>query len=274
MIPLDGQALARRLNQELARQVPALPRPPGLAVVLVGEDPASRVYVSRKGTVAHRLGFVHRQVDLAADTSLPDLLRVVDALNTDPTIDGILVQLPLPAHLDAAAVADRIDPRKDVDGLTATNAGLLVQGRVGHVPCTPLGVMALLAEAGVTLRGARAVVVGRSNIVGRPMAQLLEHADCTVTLAHSRTRDVAALVRSAEIVVAAVGRPEFVAADWIAPGAVVVDVGINRLPDGLLVGDVVGAGLDHAAFVTPVPGGVGPMTIAMLMQNTFRAATA
>ncbi len=270
---LDGNALSRARADALRARVAALPRPPGLAVVQVGEDAASSVYVSRKGARAERLGFAHWTHHLPASTAEGALLALVDALNADDAVDGILVQLPLPAHIDARRVLDRITPAKDVDGFHPDNAGRLSQGRPGLVPCTPAGCMLLLAEAGVPLRGAHAVVIGRSNIVGRPMAMLLEQADCTVTLCHRHTRGLPALLAQADIVVAAVGIPGFVRGEDIRPGAVVIDVGINRLADGRLVGDVdFAAAASRAAAITPVPGGVGPMTIALLMENTLRAA--
>lgn len=270
---LDGKALAKTLNQRLAARARALPRPPGLAVILVGADPASQVYVRRKGEVAERLGFGHLQVDLPDDTPMEALLARIDALNADPTVDGILVQLPLPGGLDGRVATERIDPDKDVDGLTTLNAGALAQGRPRLVPCTPLGVMRILQDAGFDPAGREAVVLGRSNLFGRPMAQLLEQANATVTVAHSRTADLPSVVRRAELVVAAVGRPELVRADWVRPGATVIDVGINRLPDGRIVGDVATDEVaEVAAAITPVPGGVGPLTIAMLMENTFRAS--
>lgn len=269
---LDGRALARRCNQALKARVGSLERPPGLAVVLVGEDPASQVYVRKKGVVAERLGFVHRQIDLPADTPLAAIQQVVRDLNADAAIDGILVQLPLPGGLDGRAVTECIHPDKDADGLTTASIGRLAQGRPLARPCTPFGVMRLLGEAGVELQGARACVIGRSNLVGRPMAMLLEQANATVTLCHSRTRDVRSIVAASDIVVAAAGQPELVRGDWVKPGSVVIDVGIHRRGDGL-VGDVA---YDEVAAVagavTPVPGGVGPMTIAMLMENTFRAS--
>jgi methylenetetrahydrofolate dehydrogenase (NADP+)/methenyltetrahydrofolate cyclohydrolase len=270
---LDGKALAKRLNAELATRVPAVPRPPGLAVVLVGADPASQVYVRNKGLAAEAIGFRHRQIDLPADVAESEILDCIDGLNADSEVDGILVQLPLPKHVDATRVVDRIDPSKDVDGLTTLSAGLLSQGRPRFVPCTPRGVMELLREAGVDPRGREAIVIGRSNIVGRPMAQLLEQANATVTLAHSRTTDLPDVVRRAEIVVAAVGRAQIVRADWIRDGAIVIDVGMNRDAAGKLCGDVATAEVaERASAITPVPGGVGPMTIAMLMANTFDAA--
>ena len=269
---LNGKALSFRLNKALKYQAQELARPPGLAVVLVGNDPASEVYVRRKGTVAGRLGFVHRQIDLDADVGQDALLACLDELNGDDAIDGILVQLPLPRHIDADAVIDRIDPAKDVDGLSVQSVGRLSQGRGSLVPCTPQGVMVMLEDAGIELKGKRAVVIGRSNIVGRPMAMLLEQAHCTVTVCHSRTQGLPGIVACADIVVAAVGVPGMVRGAWLKPGAVVVDVGINRLDDGRLVGDVDPAGCEHVGWLAPVPGGVGPMTIAMLMRNTYRAS--
>ncbi len=270
---LDGRALSRQRNQALKARVGELQRPPGLAVVLVGEDPASQVYVKRKGVVAERLGFVHRQVDLAASTSLDAIQSVVHQLNEAPEIDGILVQLPLPGGLDGRAVTECIDPDKDADGLTTASVGRLAQGRPLMRPCTPFGVMRLLEAGGIELSGRRACVIGRSNLVGRPMAMLLEQANATVTVCHSRTCDLEAVLRDSDLVVAAVGRPEMVRGSWIKPGATVVDVGIHRRDDGSLVGDVAFAEVvEVAGAITPVPGGVGPMTIAMLMENTFRAA--
>ncbi len=271
---IDGRALARRLNQGGVKvRAAALARPPGLAVILVGADPASQVYVRQKGRVAGRMGFVHRQIDLPADTGERALLERIRALNADPAIDGILVQLPLPGHLDERAVLDSIDPAKDVDGFHPENVGLLWQGRPRFVPCTPLGVMRMLSDIGAPLSGMEAVVVGRSNIVGKPMAALLLQASCTVRVCHSRSRDLEAAVRSAELVVAAVGRPGVIPGEWIRPGAIVIDVGISRLDDGSLRGDVgFEAAAERAGWITPVPGGVGPMTIAMLMENTLRSA--
>ena len=278
---IDGKAAALTLRTEVAtetaRFTAATGRAPGLAVVLVGEDPASAVYVRSKGKAtldAGMLGFEHR---LPADTSEANLLALVDRLNADPAVDGILVQLPLPAHIDADKVTTRIDPDKDVDGFHPVNAGRLAIGLHGFVPCTPLGCLMLLrAELG-DLTGKSAVVIGRSNIVGKPMAQLLLGDSATVTIAHSRTRDLPAVVRQADIVVAAVGRPEMVKGDWLKPGATVIDVGINRVDaEGgktRLVGDVDFASASHVAgAITPVPGGVGPMTIACLIRNTLVSA--
>jgi len=272
---LDGKALGARLRAGLAARIATLPFKPGLRVVRVGEDPASGVYVRNKDRAAAEAGFDSATIHLPESTTEADLLAEIARLNADPAVDGILVQLPLPAHIRAEAAIAAVDPRKDVDGFHPLNAGRLAAGEPGLVPCTPRGVMHLLAEAGVALRGARALVLGRSQIVGRPMAQLLLGADCTVTIAHSRTRDLPAECRRAEILVAAAGRAEMVRGDWIAPGAVVIDVGINRLPDGKLVGDVAYAeAVGHAGAITPVPGGVGPMTIACLLENTLEAALA
>ncbi len=268
---LDGKALAAQVRAEVAARVAARPRSPGLAVVLVGEDPASAVYVRSKDRAARQAGIAARTVRLPATTTEAALLAEIRALNDDRLVDGILVQLPLPKGLRTDAVLDAIDPAKDVDGLTPTNAGLLASGRQGLVPCTPKGIMRLLAQT--PLAGARAVVLGRSVLVGRPAAALLTAADATVTLAHSRTRDLVALCRSAEVLIAAIGRAEMVRGDWIAPGATVIDVGINRTADGRLVGDVAYAqAATVAGAITPVPGGVGPMTIACLLENTLEAA--
>ena len=256
---------------------------PGLAVVIVGEDPASQVYVASKGRMAESCGFKSVTHRLPADTAEADLIALVAALNADPTIHGILLQLPLPKPLDPLPVIRTIAPEKDVDGLNEANAGRVALGDFGRafVPCTPAGAMLLIRSVVPDLAGKHAVVIGRSNLVGKPVAALLLAADCTVTMAHSRTGDLPGLCRSADVLVAAVGRPEMVKADWIKPGAVVIDVGINRVPapdkgEGKtrLVGDVDGSGASAvASALTPVPGGVGPMTIAMLMENTLVAAT-
>ena len=280
---IDGKAFAGKLRERVGEQAAkfeaASGRKAGLAVVLVGEDPASQVYVrsKHKATVAAGMeSFEHR---LPADTSEADLLALVEQLNADPAVDGILVQLPLPDHLDEQAVIAAISPDKDVDGLHVTNAGRLAVGQSGFVPCTPLGCMMLLTDRLGDLSGLEAVVIGRSNIVGKPMAQLLLDANATVTIAHSRTKDLPNVVKRADIVVAAVGRAEMVKADWLKDGATVIDVGINRLPPadgaekGRLVGDVDYAGAQGVAgAITPVPGGVGPMTIAVLLRNTVVAA--
>ncbi len=270
---LDGRATARALAPALRARVAALPRPPGLSVVIVGEDPASQVYVRTKGRRAKANGFRSDTHILAEDPPQADLEALLDQLNEDDGVDGILVQMPLPSHIDSAAVLARILPEKDVDGFHVINSGLLAQGRPALVPCTPLGVMRMLARTDIQLTGMEAVVLGRSNIVGRPMAMLLEQANATVTVCHSRTRNAAAHLLRADLIVAAVGRPNFVTADMVKDGAVIVDVGINRLADGSLVGDVDFAGVkDKCRAITPVPGGVGPMTIAMLMENTVTAS--
>ncbi len=270
---IDGKKLAEITRTSLAETIAKLNFVPGLAVVLVGDDAASAVYVRNKDRAAHSVGIAARTIRLPATTQQAELLAVVAQLNADPDVDGILVQLPLPKSLDTQAVIRTIDPAKDVDGLTPTNAGLLAAGQPGLVPCTPLGVIKLLEYAGVTLRGTRALVLGRSVLVGKPVAALLTAADATVTVAHSGTRDLAVECRRAEVIVAAVGRPEMVRADWVSNQAVVIDVGINRLPDGRLVGDVATAEVaEIASAITPVPGGVGPMTIACLLENTLAAA--
>jgi methylenetetrahydrofolate dehydrogenase (NADP+)/methenyltetrahydrofolate cyclohydrolase len=271
---IDGRVVAGTMRAELAVRIATLAFRPRLAVVLVGDDPASAVYVRNKDRAAQSVGIEARTIRLPAATGQAELMAVVAGLNADPGIDGILVQLPLPSGLDTQAVIQSIDPAKDVDGLTPANAGLLALGQPALVACTPLGVMKLLAHAGVALRGARAVVLGRSVLVGKPVAALLTAADATVTIAHSRTRDLEAECRRADVLVAAVGRPEMVRGSWIAEGCVVIDVGINRLADGRLVGDVA---FDECAAraraITPVPGGVGPMTIACLLENTLTAST-
>jgi methylenetetrahydrofolate dehydrogenase (NADP+)/methenyltetrahydrofolate cyclohydrolase len=274
---IDGKSIAAALRARIGAEVARLPAPPGLAVVLVGEDPASAVYVRNKGTATREAGMRSIEHRLPADASQAALLALVARLNADDEVDGILVQLPLPRHVDAQAVIAAIDPAKDVDGFHVVNAGLLATGGDALVPCTPRGCMVLLRESGTRLAGAEAVVIGRSNIVGKPVAQLLLAADCTVTLAHSRSRDLPAICRRADIVVAAVGRPEMVRGGWIRPGATVIDVGINRIgtADGRhrLVGDVAfEEAAEVAGAITPVPGGVGPMTIACLLENTLAAA--
>jgi len=277
-ILLDGKAVSQKVRAEVAARAAELAvrigRPPGLAVVQVGEDPASSVYVRNKRKAAAEAGIASFAYDLPATTSGSDLLALVDRLNRDERVDGILVQLPLPKGLDATRVMDAIDPSKDVDGFHAVNTGLLAQKRPALRPCTPYGVIRLAAEYGIALRGLRATVVGASNIVGRPMALELMLAGATVTVCHTGTRDVEAEVARAELVVAAVGKPHFIPGDWIRPGAAVFDVGINRDAAGRMVGDV---GYDRAAeragWITPVPGGLGPMTIAMLLSNALEAAS-
>lgn len=273
---IDGKAAAAELRAEIGREVAALKaagKPvPGLHVVLVGEDPASKVYVASKEKLAAEIGMKSVAHRLSAETTEATLLAKIAELNADDGVDGILVQLPLPKHIDTGRIIDAIDPAKDVDGLHPINAGLLAGGKNGLVPCTPLGCMLLLKQALPSLSGLEAVVIGRSELVGRPVAQLLLQADCTVTIAHSRTRDLPAVVKRADIVVAAVGRPRMVKGDWIKPGATVIDVGINRMPDGKLAGDVDYAqAAEVAGAITPVPGGVGPMTIACLLRNTLTA---
>ncbi|MCW1428915.1 bifunctional methylenetetrahydrofolate dehydrogenase/methenyltetrahydrofolate cyclohydrolase FolD [Novosphingobium sp. JCM 18896] len=280
---IDGKAFAEGLRGRVAELAatfePAAGRKAGLAVVLVGEDPASQVYVRSKGKQTVACGMASFEHKLPEDTTQDVLLALVDQLNADPAVDGILVQLPLPKHLDEQAVVERISPNKDVDGLTPISTGRLALGLPGLVPCTPLGSLMLLKDRLGSLSGLNAVVIGRSILVGKPMAQLLLGENCTVTIAHSRTKDLPEVVRRADIVVAAVGRPEMVKADWIKPGATVIDVGINRLPPaegaekGRLVGDVDYADASTVAgAITPVPGGVGPMTIAVLLRNTIVAA--
>jgi methylenetetrahydrofolate dehydrogenase (NADP+) / methenyltetrahydrofolate cyclohydrolase len=272
---IDGRVVAEKVYAQLRGEIAELKASgttPGLAVVLVGDDPASAVYVKSKSRAARECGVDVFDHVLAASTPQVDLVALVRRLGADPRVDGILVQLPLPAPLDADAVIQAIPPGKDVDGLHPENLGRLAQGRPRFVACTPKGCMRLLAEAGASLRGARAVVLGRSVLVGKPMAMLLANADATVTMCHSRTVDLPGHVAAADVVIAAVGKPALIQADWIRPGAVVIDVGINRLPDGRLVGDVADGARDRAAAITPVPGGVGPMTIASLLENTVEAA--
>ncbi len=273
---LDGKAAAQAVRAEVAARVRALRARgvvPGLAVVLVGDDPASQVYVRNKDRAAVEAGFEVRTLRRPASTTQAELVALVEELNCDRGVHGVLVQLPLPEGLDDRALLERLDPAKDVDGLTASNVAALWRGEDGLVPCTPAGCIELLDRNGITLEGKRAVVIGRSQLVGKPLAALLLARNATVTVAHSRSRDLAALAREAEILVAAVGRPKLVRASWVRPGATVLDVGINRLPDGRLCGDV---DFDEvqalAGAITPVPGGIGPMTIAMLLANTARAA--
>jgi len=279
---IDGKAFAETLRGRVAQAAAAFEaaagRRAGLAVVLVGEDPASQVYVRSKGKQTLASGMASFEHALGADTSEAELLALVTQLNADQAVDGILVQLPLPSHIDEHKVIAAISPDKDVDGFHVTNAGRLAVGQDGFVPCTPLGCLMLLKDKLGSLAGMDAVVIGRSNIVGKPMAQLLLAESCTVTIAHSRTRDLPEVVRRADIVVAAVGRPEMVRGDWLKPGATVIDVGINRVPGAeagktRLVGDVDFASASTVAgAITPVPGGVGPMTIAVLLRNTLVAA--
>ena len=279
---IDGKAFAANIRAEVARDCAAFREKtgiqPGLAVILVGNDPASEVYVRNKGIQAKEVGFASLEYKLPADTSQEALLAKVAALNADPKVHGILVQLPLPKHLDADAVLNTITPDKDVDGFHPVNVGRLWTGNPVSIPCTPLGCSLILRDRLGDLAGKRAIVIGRSNIVGKPMAALLLAANATVTIAHSRTADLAARCREADIVIAAVGKPELVRGDWLKPGATVLDVGINRIADGdktRLVGDVhFASAAEVASAITPVPGGIGPMTIACLLRNTLACAKA
>ncbi|EFI53473.1 bifunctional methylenetetrahydrofolate dehydrogenase/methenyltetrahydrofolate cyclohydrolase FolD [Afipia sp. 1NLS2] len=280
---IDGKVIAAKLREDVAAEVAQLKRyhnlTPGLAVVLIGNDPASEVYVGSKTKQTHAAGMNSFEHKLSADTPQADVLALIDKLNRDPSVHGILVQLPLPKGLDANTIVNAIDPAKDVDGLHPVNAGRLASGLSALTPCTPLGCIILAKTVHASLEGMNAIVLGRSNLVGRPLVQLLLNENATVTIAHSRTRDLPALCRQADLVFAAVGRPEMVKRDWIKPGATVIDVGINRLPGeggkSRLVGDVAYAeAMEVAGAVTPVPGGVGQMTVACLLVNTVRAACA
>ncbi|MCD6040741.1 MAG: Methylenetetrahydrofolate dehydrogenase [Burkholderiales bacterium] len=274
---LDGKTLAASIRAELKREVLALVQrgvTPGLAVILAGNDPASRVYVRNKTLAAHEVGVVSQTHEFENHVSESALLGKIDALNRDPAVHGILVQLPLPGHIDAARILEAVSPAKDVDGFHESNLGALLAGRPRAVPCTPAGVMRLIEHAGIAIAGRRAVVVGRSNIVGKPLALLLLQKDATVTICHSRTQDLEKVAREADILIAAVGRAKLVGAGMVKPGACVIDVGVNRLADGKLAGDVdFDAVWPIAGWITPVPGGVGPMTIAMLLENCIRAAS-
>jgi methylenetetrahydrofolate dehydrogenase (NADP+) / methenyltetrahydrofolate cyclohydrolase len=273
---IDGKAVAARVREDVKRDVEAFVAEtghrPGLATVLIGDDPASAIYVGGKQEASREVGIVPFDESHPAQTSREDLVAIIERLNADPEVSGIIVQLPLPDHLDDTEMSGLVRPDKDVDGLTTASAGLLALGRPGLRPCTPAGVMVLLEEAGQELQGAEAVVIGRSNLFGKPMAQLLLQANATVTVCHSRTKDLPEVCRRADVLIAAVGRPEMVKADWVKPGATVIDVGINRTDDGLR-GDVAFPEVSEVAgAITPVPGGVGPMTIAMLLGNTLEAA--
>lgn len=273
MTLLDGKALAEKVKDRVRAQAAELPRRPGLAVVLVGNDPASRVYITGKRKDCEACGFYSEEYALLEDTTQEELLELVESLNARPDIDGILVQLPLPGHLDEEAVLKAISPDKDVDGFNPVNAGDLLIGRPGFLPCTPAGVMEILDEYGIDPAGKKAVVVGRSNIVGKPVGLLLLRRDATVTICHSRTPDLGEVCRQADILVSAVGRTKLITADMVKPGAVVVDVAMNRNDQGKLCGDVdFQAVAEKASYITPVPGGVGPMTRAVLMENTLLAA--
>jgi methylenetetrahydrofolate dehydrogenase (NADP+)/methenyltetrahydrofolate cyclohydrolase len=273
---IDGKALAKEKRAEIAKQVEALKEKgvtPGLAVVLVGEDPASQIYVRNKHKACEEVGIYSRKITLPEETTEEELLKIIDELNNDPEIDGILVQLPLPKHIDPDKVILSISPDKDVDGFHPVNAGRLLTGQDGFFPCTPLAVMELIKSAGVDVSGKEAVVVGRSNIVGKPVSMLLLRENATVTICHSRTKNLADVCRRADILVAAVGRPEMITADYVKEGAVVIDVGINRVGEKKVVGDVaLNEVKDKVAQITPVPGGVGPMTITMLLYNTLLSA--
>lgn len=270
---IDGKALAKEKRAEIAKQVEELKEKgvtPGLAVVLVGEDPASQIYVRNKHKACEEVGIYSRKITLPEETTEEEILKIIDELNNDPEIDGILVQLPLPKHIDPDKVILSISPDKDVDGFHPVNAGRLLTGQDGFFPCTPLAVMELIKSAGVDVSGKEAVVVGRSNIVGKPVSMLLLRENATVTICHSKTKDLADVCRRADILVAAVGRPEMITADYVKEGAVVIDVGINRVGEKKVVGDVAFDEVkDKAAYITPVPGGVGPMTITMLLYNTL-----
>jgi methylenetetrahydrofolate dehydrogenase (NADP+)/methenyltetrahydrofolate cyclohydrolase len=274
---LDGKSLAAATRSALKRQVDALVQRgarPGLTVILAGDDPASKVYVRNKTLACEDVGVRSQQIDYPASVSQEELIARIRKLNADPAVHGILVQLPLPKPIDAARVLESIAPAKDVDGFHEANLGALMAGRPGVVPCTPLGCMRLIEHAGVQIAGRHAVVLGRSNIVGKPLAQLLLQKDATVTICHSKSADLKAITRQADILVAAVGRAKLVTAEMVKPGACVIDVGINRLPDGKLAGDVDTEAVKQVAgWITPVPGGVGPMTIAMLLENCIRAAS-
>ena len=272
---IDGKQIAKKLRISIAEQVTKLDRKPGLAVILVGDDPASAVYVRNKDNACKEVGFYSEKINKSANITQAELLSEVERLNKDDKIDGILVQLPLPSHLDANQVIEAINPNKDVDGFHSENIGKLMQNKAYLRPCTPKGVMTMLATTGVDLVGKDCVVVGASNIVGRPMAMELLNARATVTICNSKTQDLSGKLKQADVIVAAVGIPKMIQGDWIKAGVIIIDVGINRLDDGTLVGDVdFDAVQDKAAWITPVPGGVGPMTIATLLENTLTAYTA
>lgn len=273
---IDGKQIAKHIRERVATQVSSIvssgKRPPGLAVVYVGNDPASQVYVNNKRKACEEVGFLERSYDLPSDTSQKELLELIDNLNEDPEVDGILVQLPLPIGLDKDEVLERIHPHKDVDGFHPYNIGRLAQRMPSLRPCTPKGIMALIESTRLPVRGLDAVILGASNIVGRPMSLELLLAGCTVTVCHKFTKDSKRYVQMADLVVVAVGKPEFIPGDWIKPGAIVIDVGINRLESGKLVGDVeFNVAAQRAGWITPVPGGVGPMTVASLIENTLEA---
>lgn len=275
---IDGKAISKQVREEIAAEVASFREKygcaPGLAVVIVGNDPASQVYVRNKKRGCEEVGFYSESYELPENTTQEDLIALIEKLNNDAKIHGILVQLPLPKHLDETEVLLKIKPEKDVDAFHPYNVGKIMIGNHDLLPCTPAGVMVLLERSGVEVRGKKCVVIGRSNIVGKPMAMLLLHAHGTVTICHSRTQNLADICREADILVASIGKPEFVKGDMVKEGAVVVDVGINRLENGKLVGDVAFAEVEpKASYITPVPGGVGPMTITMLLKNTLTAAS-
>jgi methylenetetrahydrofolate dehydrogenase (NADP+)/methenyltetrahydrofolate cyclohydrolase len=273
---IDGKAIAKMKREEIAKEVAKLNAKgitPGLAVILVGDDPASQIYVRNKHRACKETGIYSREITLAKDTSEEDLLALIDKLNADSAIDGILVQLPLPKQIDPDKVIERISPHKDVDGFHPVNAGALLTGQEGFVSCTPLGIMELIKSTGQEISGKDAVVIGRSNIVGKPVAHLLLRENATVTICHSRTRDLKSICQRADILVAAIGKAEMITGDYIKEGAIVIDVGINRLESGKVVGDVAfEEASKKATYITPVPGGVGPMTITMLLYNTLLSA--
>jgi methylenetetrahydrofolate dehydrogenase (NADP+)/methenyltetrahydrofolate cyclohydrolase len=272
---IDGKEIAKKLRSSIAKQVTKLDRKPGLAVILVGDDPASAVYVRNKDNACKEVGFYSEKINKPSDITQAALLAEVERLNKDDKIDGILVQLPLPSHLDANQVIEAINPNKDVDGFHSENVGKLMQNKPHLRPCTPKGVMTMLATIGVDLTSKNCVVVGASNIVGRPMAMELLNARATVTICNSKTQNLSSKIKQADVVVVAVGKPKMIKGDWIKDGAIVIDVGISRLDDGSLSGDVdFDSAQDKAAWITPVPGGVGPMTIATLLENTLTAYTA
>lgn len=273
---IDGKALAKQKRAEMAQivqELKAMGVTPGLAVVLVGEDPASEIYVRNKHKACEEVGIYSRVIKLPEDTKEEDLLKLIDELNQDSALDGILVQLPLPKQIDPDKVIERILPNKDVDGFHPVNAGKLLTGQTGFVSCTPLGILELIKSTGIDISGKEAVVIGRSNIVGKPVAHLLLQENATVTICHSKTKNLKEVCQRADILVAAVGKPQLITADYVKEGAVVIDVGINRLSDGKLVGDVAFETVkEKASYITPVPGGVGPMTITMLLSNTLLSA--
>jgi len=274
---IDGKAISLQIREEIKAEVENMKEAgvtPGLAVIIVGEDPASKVYVKNKRLACENTGIYSELYELPESTTEKELLELIKRLNADEKIDGILVQLPLPKHIRENVVIESISPNKDVDAFHAVNVGKIMIGNYDFLPCTPAGVMALLERSGIDVAGKECVVVGRSNIVGKPMSMLLLHANGTVTTCHSRTKDLASVCRRADILVVAIGKPNFIKGDMIKEGAVVIDVGVNRLPDGKLAGDVDFASAEKvAAYITPVPGGVGPMTITMLLKNTIKSAS-